>query len=171
MNLPYVYDYEGQHSVTFTVDGVSKNTWTDWGLIPSSRHSLPVNTVWSNYVNVSGTNGQENLVRIYSTNDVNSYSKLRSDIRNDNRDKILTDRGYDIFQPVNGSLSFIIADQEESFFAKQQKIVNYMHGRMASMVFTDKPETTYTILATVDSFSSADHFSNLTISYSVLGVT
>lgn len=168
MNLPNVYDYTGQHAVTFTVGGQSRNTWTDWGLIPSSRHSEPIHGVWSQATTVPGVNGQEDLVRKYPYNAVNSYSKLRNALKNDNRDKILSDSGYDIFQPMNGSLGFIIADQTESFFAKQQTITNFLHGKTGTMRFADDPNKTYSVLLTVESFDSGDTYSSLTIAYSVL---
>ena len=90
MVLPNV-DYMGEHSVTFTVNGVSRNTWTDWGLIPSSRHSEPMNPIWSQKETIAGVNGQEDLIRKYPYAAVNSYSKLKSALKNDYRDKILSD--------------------------------------------------------------------------------
>lgn len=168
MNLPYVYEYTGQHSVTFTVSGVTKNTWTDWGLIPSSRHSEPVHGVWNNTVTIQGVNGQEDLVRKYPYNAVNSYSKLRNALVNDHRSKIMSDSRYDIYLPMNGSLSFIIADQEESFFTKQQKIVNFLHGQTGTMKFQDDTNKTYSVLLAVDSMNSGENFSSITISYTVL---
>lgn len=171
MNLPYVYDYTGQHAVTFTVGGTARNTWTDWGLIPSSRHSEPVNGVWSNPATIPGVNGQEDLVRKYPYNAVNSYSKLRSALRNDNRAQFQSDDGYDIYQAASGSLGFIIADQTESFFAKQQEITNFLHGKTGTMVFADDPGKVYTVLLSVESFNNGDSFSSLMISYSVLSET
>ena len=168
MNLPYVYDYTGQHSVTFTVNGVTKNTWTDWGLIPSSRHSEPIHDVWSNAVTVQGMNGQEDLVRKYPYNAVNSHSKLRNVLENDNRDKIMTDSGYDIYLPMNGSFGFIIADQEESFFTKQQQILNFLHGQTGTMKFQDDEDKTYNVLFSVDAIDSGETFSSISISYTVL---
>lgn len=164
-----VYDYTGQHSVTFTNSaGESRNTWTDWGLIPSSRHSEPVNGIWSNKVTIQGVNGQEDLVRMYPNNAVNSYGKLRSEVLNDNPSYIKSTYGYDILQPSSGSLSFIIANQEESFFAKQQKILNFLHNQKMTMKFSDDVSKTYTVRTTVSSISSGDKFSSISISYSVL---
>ena len=171
MNLPYVYDYTGQHSIEFTVDGVTKHTWNDWGLIPSSRHSEPVNGVWSNPVSITGVNGEEDLVRAYPYDAVNSYAKLRKALKNDNRDNILSSKGYDLFQPSTGSFSFIIADQTVSFFQKQQEIMNFLHGRTATMKFTDDSSKTYTVHVTVESFSSGSTFSGVSFGYSVINET
>lgn len=167
-----VYEYTGQHSVTFTnAAGESRNTWTDWGLIPSSRHSEPVNGIWSNKVTTPGVNGQEDLVRMYPNNSVNSYAKLRSEILNDNPAYIKSTYGYDILQASSGSLSFIIADQEESFFSKEQRILNFLHNQRMTMKFSDDPSKTYTVRTTVSSFQNGDTFSSLSISYSVISET
>lgn len=170
MVLPNV-DYLGEHAVTFTVGGVSKNTWTDWGLVPSSRHSEPINSIWNQIVTIPGVNGQEDLIRKYPYNAVNSYSKLKAALKNDNRDKIKSDSGYDVYQPSSGSLSFIIADQTISFFKKEQEILNFLHNQVATMVFADDPAKTYTVRVTVGSFDSGDTYSGLSISYSVLSET
>ena len=166
--LENVKDYHGQHSVTFTINGVTRNTWTDWGLVPSSRHSEPINGIWSQKVTVGGVNGEEDLVRTYPYNAVNSYYKLRSAIENDNRDGIKSESGYDIFQPSSGSLSFIIADQDTSFCAKEQEILNFLHSRSGSMIFADDPSKVFQVRITVGSFSSSEKYSGLSISYYVL---
>ena len=167
-----VYEYIGQHSVTFTnAAGESRNTWTDWGLIPSSRHSEPVNGIWSNKVTTPGVNGQEDLIRMYPNNSVNSYAKLRSEVLNDNPAYIKSTYGYDILQTSSGSLSFIIADQEESFFSKEQRILNFLHNQRMTMKFSDDPSKTYSVRTTVSSFQNGDTFSSLSISYSVISET
>lgn len=164
-----VYDYDGQHSVTFTnAAGESRNTWTDWGLIPSSRHSEPINGIWSNKVAIPGVNGQEDLVRMYPNNSVNSYSKLRSEILNDNPDYILNTYEYDILQPSSGSLSFIIADQEESFFSKSQTILNFLHNQQMIMRLSDDPSKTYYVRTIVGAIQSGETFSSITISFNVV---
>lgn len=164
-----VYDYTGQHSVTFTnTSGVSRNTWTDWGLIPSSRHSEPIGNIWSNKVTIPGVNGQEDLVRMYPNNAVNIYRKLRSELISDNPDYIKRAYGYDILQPSSGSLSFVIADQDEPFFTKSQKILDFLHNQRMTMQFADDPSKTYIVRTTVGSIQSGETFSSLSISYSVI---
>lgn len=171
MDLPYVYDYNGEHSVRFQVDGVWKDTWTDWGLIPSSRHSEPVRALWSQAVAINGTNGQEDLLRKFPYFAVNSYAGLREALVKDNREQILSERGYDIFQPLSGSLSFIIADQTVPFMHKKQEILSFLHGKTALMQLTDDPDKTYTVFVSVDSVSSGDSFSQVSITYSVTNET
>lgn len=45
------------YSLTFFVDGVSKNTWTDWGLIPSTPPMIPNPELNVTYVDVPGRSG------------------------------------------------------------------------------------------------------------------
>ena len=165
--------YKGEHSVTFTKNGVSKNTWNDWGLIPSSRPSEPVNGIWSRGVSIDGVNGQEDLVRRQPYHAVNSTGLLNDALNNDNPAKIKTASGYryDLLTAAQGSLSFLIADQNHSFFAKQQEILNFLHNQSMSMKFSDDSSKTYTVRVTVDSFDSSPKYSGLTINYTVLNET
>ena len=164
--------HNGEHSVTFVNEaGERRNTWLDWGLIPSSRPSEPVNPVWNKFVAINGINGQEDLIRMYPTSSVNSYSKLRASVLNDNREYIKSYYGYDIFQASSGSLAFVIGDQEVSFFAKEQMILNFLHNQKMTMTFMDDTSKTYTVRTTVDSFTNGKNYSSLVISYTVLSET
>lgn len=161
--------YDGAHSITFVnSNDVAKNTWTDWGLVPSSRHSLPTKEIWSNAVTIAGVNGQEDLVRRYPYNAVNSYSKLISSIQNDNPAYILEHDGYSIMKPTSGSFSFIIADQEESYFAKSQEILNFLHNKKMRMAFSDDLTRGYVARITVSGINSGQTFSTIDISYSII---
>ncbi len=171
MDLSNVYDYYGEHSVVFSDGVTTKHTWNDWGLVPSSRHSEPVNGIWSHTVTINGVNGQEDLVRLAPFTSVNSHENLKEAVKNDNRSYIKTTYGYDIFMPMSGSLSFIIADQNTSFFAKQQEILNFLHNQSLNMQFTDDPAKTYTVRTTVEGFNSAAKYGTITIKYSVISET
>ena len=161
--------YEGVHSITFRNSaGESRNTWTDWGLIPSSRHSEPASGIWSNPVDIPGINGQEDLVRMYPCRAVNSYYMLRSEVENDRRDYILFNYGYDIYQAGNGNFSFIIADQEESFHAKMQKILNFLHNQPMTMTFSDDSSKTYHVRTSISGYNVRRDFSSININYSVI---
>ena len=163
--------YKGEHSVTFTKGSVSKNTWDDWGLIPSSRPSEPVNGVWSKGVSIDGVNGQEDLVRRQPYHAVNSTALLNDAINNDNPAYIKSNNGYDLLMSAQGSLAFLIADQNTSFFAKRQEILNFLHNQSMTMVFRDDPSKTYTVRVTVDAFDSGAKYSSMSINYTVLSET
>lgn len=163
--------YKGEHSITFTKNGVSKNTWSDWGLIPSSRPSEPVNGIWSRGVSIQGVNGQEDLVRRQPYHAVNSSALLNDALNRDNPTRIKSLHGYDILLPAQGSFGFLIADQNHSFFAKQQEILNFLHNQEVTMVFSDDLSITYTIRATIDSFESSSKYSGVSINYTVLSST
>lgn len=164
--------YNGEHSITFVNDSnESRNTWTDWGLVPSSRYSEPISSIWSNEVTANGLSGQENLLRMYPHDSVNSNSKLQSTLQNDNRSYLLLNYGYDIFQPKSGSFSFIIADQEKSYFRKVQEILDFLHNQTMKMRFSDIPSKIFVVRTTVDSSSSGETYSSLDISYSIIRET
>lgn len=163
--------YKGEHSVTFTRNGVSKNTWDDWGLIPSPRPSEPVNGIWSKGTAIDGVNGQEDLVRRQPYHAVNSTNLLNQALDNDNPTKIKQAVGYDILMAAQGTMAFLIADQNHSFFAKQQEILNFLHNQSMTMVFKDDPSKTYTVRTAVESFSSGAKYSGVSINYSVISET
>lgn len=169
--LSNVQIYKGEHSIDFTKGNVTKNTWSDWGLIPSSRHSEPVNGIWSKSVSIDGVNGQEDLVRYHSYYAINSTELLNQFIVSDNPASIKSRFGYDLYLPSQGSLSFIIADQTKSFFSKQQEILNFLHNQSLLMAFTDDNLKTYTVRTSVSSFNSGAKYSGLTIDYTVISET
>ena len=45
------------YSLTFTIDNVVKNTWTDWKLIPSTPPMIPNPELNVNYVDIPGRSG------------------------------------------------------------------------------------------------------------------
>lgn len=161
------------HSITFTSeDGTSKNTWTDWGLIPSTRHSMAKREVWSNKVDVVGVNSQPDLVRPYHVSlglNVNSYSGLTNLINKDTDDYATTTYEYSILKNGSGSFNFIVADQDRSWITIYSEIMNFMHGQKTKMIFADDdPDTVYNVLITVGGFQSGNNFSQISISYSLV---
>lgn len=45
------------YSITFNINGVEKNTWADWQLIPDSPPSLPEPEMNTKYVEIPGRSG------------------------------------------------------------------------------------------------------------------
>lgn len=45
------------YSLTFTVNSVTKNTWTDWGLIPTTPPMIPNPELNTTYVDIPGRSG------------------------------------------------------------------------------------------------------------------
>lgn len=161
--------YNGEYSVTFMKSlSDRRNTWIDWGLVSSSRFPEPLNQIWSNKVTLGGISGEEDLVRMYPYGTINSYSNFRSAIVNDNRLYIMDNYEYDLYQPVSGQLSFTIADQETSFFKKQQDILAYLHNQEMDMFFSYAASEIYHVRTTVDSFTNGANFSSVSISYSIV---
>ena len=49
------------YSLTFTVNGVEKNTWSDWNMIPSTPPMIPAPEPNTNYVDIPGRSGGQEL--------------------------------------------------------------------------------------------------------------
>lgn len=45
------------YSLTFTVNGVTKNTWTDWRMIPDTPPAIPYPELNTNYIDIPGRSG------------------------------------------------------------------------------------------------------------------
>lgn len=45
------------YSLTFTINGVEKNTWADWGMIPETPPMIPAPEPNLNYVDIPGRTG------------------------------------------------------------------------------------------------------------------
>ena len=50
--------YDGRYSMTFKSGNLTRNTWSDWRLIPSSKPVFPQPTPAYKYVDIPGRDGQ-----------------------------------------------------------------------------------------------------------------
>lgn len=162
-----------QYSINFTDDqGVTKNTFTDWGLIPASRPSVGRQEIWSNPVSLPGINGQIDLVRPYPYPSVNNYHEFRTALVNDNPTYSQQTNGLSLLQNGSGSFSFIIADQTRSWMVIYEDILNFMHNRHMSFQLDLSPEIDKTTISSTTyygrisvSFSNGASFSKIQIDY------
>lgn len=103
--------YTEEHSISFgnlvlnnssqTVFEVTVNSWEDWHLIPSSRPSITPPPVVSKYIEIPGSDGVLDLTE-YLT-------------------------GKAVYGPRNGTLSFIVDNDHESWETIRQNMINYLH--------------------------------------------
>ena len=57
-----MYTYDGAHAITFiNSSNTSKNTWSDWHLIPTQKPVFPAPEFEANYVDIPGRNGSLDL--------------------------------------------------------------------------------------------------------------
>ena len=147
--------YDGKHSITIGLDPIgnrkSRNTWTDWGLIPSTRPSVNMPEVKTNYIEVPGMNG--------------SYD--------------LTDRltNYPTYGQRTGSWEFNIAhdyvsqkygvSEDHAWHVVYESISNYLHGQGLRCILDDDPWYYYDGRFSVNQYKSDKHFSTITIDYTL----
>ena len=102
------------HSIVFkNADGITKNTWDNWHLIPTAKPSFPVPEPRTNYVDIPGKDGSIDMTT-YLTGDV-SYS----------------DR--------SAAFEFIALDTENDWESRCTDISNFLHGKTIQIILEDDP--------------------------------
>lgn len=135
--------YDGTHSVTFiTRDGVSKNSWTDFHLVPSSRPviSLPEGEDFTE--EVPGRDGKVDLQSIV--------------------------RSQTVFKNRTGELEFIVDhenDDYRSWVVEKNDIVEFVHGKYLKMILADEPDYYYEGKFFVTAWQNNSDWTTVTISY------
>ena len=132
--------YEGAHSITFG----TKNSWTDWHLIPSTRPVFEPPSPKTNYVDIPGMNGSLDLSEAVS--------------------------GKPVYENRKGSFEFIVDLQyqnKESWIRLYSEIMAYLHGRRLEAYLDDQPYYRYVGRYDVASWTDTDGYSTITIDYDV----
>lgn len=127
--------YNGDHSVTFG----TKNSWTDWHLIPASKPNIVPPSVKVKSLDIPGTNGSIDLSTVLT--------------------------GYPTYNNRTGSLEFILAPGFESWENAKTTISEYLHGQTMNLYLADDPEYYYTGIFYVNSFRSDARTNGITINY------
>lgn len=124
------------HSITFG----DKNTFDDWHLIPTSRPVIAPPPLRSHTEDIPGGFGSLDL------------------------SEALT--GYPLYDNRTGSLEFaVVNDKWSNWSLAYQTILNYLHGRRMKMILEDDPSYYYIGRFTVDSWTSGENYSTITINY------
>lgn len=156
------------HSITFingsvsedengetVIRGSKRNTWDDWHIVPTSRPTLKLPDVNTNYVDVPGTSGSLDL------------------------SEALT--GYPTYKDREGSFEFFIMNQylttsagdnlgynpgtEGAWSETLENISLFLHGQKLKMVLEDYPGKVYSGRFSIDDVKSEDIYTSLTIKY------
>ena len=144
--------YTEEHSISFgeimldnstnlSVFEVLANTWEDWHLIPSSRPSIVPPPVVTKYIEIPGSDG---------VIDLSEY---------------LT--GKATYGARNGSLSFVVDNDHESWETIRQNMINYLHGKKVKMRLEDDPYYFYEGRFTVGNWESGADHSSISITYNL----
>ena len=135
----YLAFYNGEHSITFG----SKNSWTDWHLVPSSRPVFAPPKPKTNYVDIPGMNGSLDLSEAVS--------------------------GRPVYENRQGSFDFYADVQYKdkgSWIELYSEIMGYLHGQWMEAYLDDEPYYRYVGRFDVDSWTSGDG-NAITINYDV----
>lgn len=125
------------HSITFG----TKNTWTDWHLIPSSRPVFSPPPLKSKYIDIPGADGQVDLTTLLS--------------------------GAPTFGNSTGSFEFIVADGYLSWEITYSMIMNHLHGQSMHAILEDDPLYFYDGRFSVSEWRSDKSYALITIEYTV----
>ena len=126
------------HSVTFG----SKNSYTDWHLVPDGRPVISTPGVKKNFVEIPGLSGSLD------------FSELLTD--------------FPLYSNRSGSLSFhVLTDYTngQTWADRYAEIMNYIHGRRSRIILEDDPNYFYEGRISVNSWTSNNDGSGSSISF------
>lgn len=136
------------HSINFTIDGVTYNTWDSWRLIPYPRPSVAMPKVRTKYLDIPGMNGQMDI------------------------SEILT--GKPLYENRTGSWEFYISRRpfengiSHRWTTTWREIADAIHGKRGTMWLEDDPYYAFTgRFALNERFSAQKDYSKITIEYTV----
>lgn len=132
------------HSITFG----DKNTWDDWHLVPVSRPVFAPPAVKTKIVEIPGGDGVIDLTESLT--------------------------GYPVYENRTGSFEFIvvndtysIVEDHEEWYEVYSKIMGYLHGKKMRAVLEDDKEYYYEGRFSVNSWTSDNNYSTISIDYDV----
>lgn len=158
------------YSLEFTVGAVTKDTWHDWYLIPTSRPLISVPALKTHYVDIPGRSGSLDLTQ---------YLTASSTYPN----------GYPTYENRTGSWEFIVSNpnidisgrdddwnwvdfeipgvDERTWLSVYQEIMDFLHGKEVVVTMSEDPNYTYLGRITVNSWKSEDQYSVITLDYNL----
>lgn len=140
-----MFYYNQEHSVTFNKGNETRNSWTSWRLVPSSRPSIAQASYIEKYVDVPGRDGQYDLT-----------------------DWLLGNRPS--YTDRQGSLEFYVSNDKsgisyKTWEALRTDIANYLNGVKIELILSDDPEWKYIGRCRLNDWKSEAHSSKVVIDY------
>ena len=133
-----------------------KNTYTEWGLIPTERPIVSPPPLKTSFVELPG-----------SSESIDYSDSLSGRVAYGQRTGSWTFY-FDSEWSGGSSASFIKKKREGKLWAVvYNSLINFVHGKTHIIVLEDTPNVTYTGRLTVSNWSSNNKFSQVTISYSI----
>ena len=137
------------HSITFTIGNVSKNTYTDWRLVPTVRPVINPPKPKTKYVDIPGGDGSIDLTDTLAGRPAyaNREGTIEFTVLND-------------YASPEGPSTYNWVDVYTS-------VMQFLHGKNARVVLEDDPTYYYEGRITLDSWTTDRAWSKITISYSL----
>lgn len=129
------------HSLTFTKGSTSRNTWTNWHLIPSSRPTVARPSPAYKYIEIPGMDGSI---------DISGY---------------LTGKPY--YSDCTGSFEFYVANDYAVWTELKRILSTFLDGSEMQMVMEDDPDYYYSGRFFMSEWKSEETNSVITIEYRV----
>lgn len=129
------------HSLIFVDGNVTKNTWDDWYLIPSSRPVVTRPNVTYKYVDIPGMDGQL---------DITDYLV-----------------GRPTYSDCTGNFEFIVDNDHGDWATRKSELSSFLNGRKMKMYLEDDPQYYYLGRFTLKDWRSGANFSTVSIEYHV----
>lgn len=120
---------------------VTKNTWDDWFLIPTSRPVINPPPTKTQYVDLTGSNGQLDLTDSLS--------------------------GFPVYGVSTGSWEFLVDNDHRPWLDIYNEVKAFLHGKRKAMYWEEDPAYIYEGRFSVNEWKSEQHNSKLTIDYTI----
>ena len=131
-------------SITFVYNDISKNTWTDWKMLPIERPVINAPELKYVAINLAGADGELDLSEALTP--------------------------YPVYENRKGSLKFrLLNDSNKSARAKRDEIMNFLHGKRMKMILTEERSYYYIGRLTVSDFKykGVRDWSDIVINYNL----
>lgn len=129
------------HSINFVDGNISRNTWDNWHLIPSSRPVVARPTTNYKYIDIPGTDGSL---------DITDYLV-----------------GRPTYSDCSGSFEFYVENDYGDWAARKSELSTFLNGRRMKMILEDDPDYYYMGRFTLNQWKAGANFSSVTIDYRV----
>ena len=131
------------HSITFkNKNGTSRNTWTNWHLIPSSRPLVAPPTVVEKFVDIPGRDGPLDVTTLLT--------------------------GSPVLGSRKGAWEFyVMHDKWSDWPTAYSTILKFLHGKEMYVILEDDPDYQYHGRVKVGGWQSPKDYSTITIEYTL----
>ena len=119
----------------------SKNTFSDWHLVPASRPVIAMPAIRTNYIDVPGMNGVLDLTEALTK--------------------------YPTYENREGTLDFHVLNDHENWKDIYHKIAKYLHGQRRTLKLEDDPDFYYEGRFSIERWESNNNgtWSDVSINY------